>query len=228
MLSVAEEGGDQALRGWGLFALGRTQWTLGEDRVAAATLKEACAILRDVPDRQILVSALGDSAYCLLRRGDLVAATATLEEVAQLIATHEVRGFHAHALYWLLEAYLEHFQRATETERRIWERKVLSSIGVVRRQARVDVEAHPGLHRLLGRYHFLRGETQAARAEWDSSLAWGEKLRFVPELGWTHAEMGWWLSDREHSDTAAALFDGMGARGELARLHAMRMPAQRR
>ncbi len=228
MLEVAEGGADQALRGWGLFVQGRSQWTVGEDQQALASLREAATILREVPDRQILVRALSDTGYCLLRRGDLVAATAALEEVAQLIATYQIRGFHSHALYWMLEAYLEHFQRASESERTIWERKVRSSVAIVQRQARIDVEARPGLHRLLGRYHFLRDEPERARAEWDSSLAWGEKLRFVPELGWTHAEMGWWLSDREHLDRAAKLFDGMGARGELARLNAMRMPAQRR
>jgi tetratricopeptide (TPR) repeat protein len=228
MLEVAEEGADQSLRGWGLFVLGRAQWTLGEDPRAQASLREAAAILRDVPDRQILVRALSDAGYCQMRRGDLAAATATLEEVAQLIQTHEIRGFHSHALYWLLEAYLEHFQRASDVQRKQWDEKIAAGIAAVRRQARIDVEARPGLHRLQARSHWLHGDQARAKAEWDAAIAWGEKLRFVPELAWTHAEMGWWLSSREHLDRAASLFDQMGAREEVARLNAMRMSAERR
>ena len=228
MLEVAEEGADQSLRGWGLFVLGRAQWTVGEDQRAQASLREAATILRAVPDRQILVRALSDVGYCQMRKGDLGAATATLEEVAQLITTYEIRGFHSHALNWLLEAYLEHFQRASDVERGVWDRKIDASIKAVKRQARIDVEAEPGMHRLLGRHHWLRGDKVRAKAEWDASIAWGDKLRFVPELAWSYAEMGWWLSSREHLDRAAALFDSMGAKGELARLNAMRLSAERR
>jgi class 3 adenylate cyclase/tetratricopeptide (TPR) repeat protein len=228
MLEVAEEGADQALRGWGLFVLGRAQWAVGDDQRATASLREAAAILREVPDRQILVRALSDLGYCQMRKGDLGAATATLEEVAQLIAAYEIRGFHSHALNWLLEAYLEHFQRASDVERKIWDKKIDASVKAVERQARIDVEAQPGLHRLLGRRHWLRGDKARARAEWDASIAWGERLRFVPELAWTYAEMGWWLSSREHLDRAASLFDRTGAPNEIARLNAMRLSAERR
>jgi tetratricopeptide (TPR) repeat protein len=227
MLGVAEEGGDHALRGWGLFVLGRTQWTLGDDAGALVSLREAEAILRSIPDRQILVSALGDLGYCLLRRGDLVAATTTLEQVAQLITTYEVRGFHAHALYWLLEAYIERFERASGAECPIWEQKIRTAMVNVERQARHDVEAQPGLARLRGRFHWLHDQHEKARAEWESSIALAEKLRFIPELAWTNAEMGWWLTSREHLDRAADLFRQMGAPGELGRQNAMRMSARR-
>ncbi len=228
MVRVAEEGADEALRGWGLFVLGRTQWSAGQDERALATLNESATILREVPDRQILVRTLGDIGYCLLRRGDLAGATKVLEEGRQLIAQHGIRGFHSHALNWLLEVYLEHMQRAPETERRLWHSKIGQAIRAVERQARVDVEAQPGLHRLRGRFAWLKDERGVAEKEWRTSLEWGERLRFVHELAWTHAEMSWWLGSRDHLDEAAELFERVGSPGELARMNARRLSAERR
>jgi class 3 adenylate cyclase/tetratricopeptide (TPR) repeat protein len=228
MLDVAEEGADHVLRGWGLFVLGRGQWSGGEDDAALVSLRESAAILRAVPDRQILLRSLGDIGFCLLRRGDIGGATAVLEEVGQLIAQHSVRGYYSHVLEWLLQAYLEHAERAAPSERAVWDPKIEATLRAVERQSRVDAEARPGLYRLRGRSAWLKGDRERADAEWRMSIDWGERLRFVPELAWTHAEIGWWLSSREHLDKAAALFDGMGSHGELARMNAMRMSAQRR
>ena len=227
MLQVADEGADNVLRGWGLFVLGRAQWSTGDDDGALSSLRESAAILRPVPDRQILLRALGDAGFCLLRRGDLIGATATLEEVAEIIAAHQVRGYHALPLLWLLEAYLEHLERAAVSERGIWRAKVKVALRAVEQQARIDAEAWPGMHRLRGRLEWLEGRRANAEAEWRKSLEWGERLRFVPEIAWTYAETGWWLSSREHLDRAAALFDGMGWSGELERSNAKRMSAQR-
>ena len=227
MLHVADEGADNVLRGWGLFVLGRAQWSTGDDEGALESLRESAAILRPVPDRQILLRALGDAGFCQLRRGDLVAATATLEEVADIIATHQVRGYHALQLLWLVEAYLEHLERASTSQRGEWSAKVAAALRAVERQARIDPEAWPGLHRLRGRLHWLQGRRAEAEAEWRKALDSAERLRFVPELAWIHSEAGWWLSDREHLDRAAELFDGMGWRGELERSNAKRMSAQR-
>jgi len=227
MLHVADEGADNVLRGWGLFVLGRAQWSTGDDDGALASLRESAAILRTVPDRQILLRSLGDAGFCLLRRGDLIGATAALEEVAEIIASHKVRGYHALPLLWLLEAYLEHLERASVSERGLWHAKVTIALRAVERQARIDAEALPGLYRLRGRLAWLEGRRANARAEWRTSIEWGERLRFVPEIAWTYAETGWWLSDREHLDRAAALFDSMGWTGELERSNAKRMSAQR-
>jgi len=227
MLHVADEGADNVLRGWGLFVLGRAQWSTGEDDAALASLRESAAILRSIPDRQILLRALGDTGYCLLRRGDLVAATATLEEVAEIVAVHRVRGYHSLAVLWLLDAYLDHVERASASERDGWRVKVKTALHAVERQARIDAEAWPGLHRLRGRLRWLEGRRGDAQAEWRKSIDLAERLRFIPELAWTHAEIGWSLSDREHLDRAAALFDGMGWAGELERLNVRRMSARR-
>jgi tetratricopeptide (TPR) repeat protein len=227
MLQVADEGADNVLRGWGLFVLGRAQWSTGDDDGALASLRESAAILRPVPDRQILLRSLGDLGFCLLRRGDLIGATAALEEVAEIIADHRVRGYHALPLIWLLEAYLEHLERASASERGLWHAKVKNALRAVERQARIDPEALPGLHRLRGRLEWLEGRRANAEAEWRKSIGSGERLRFIPELAWTYAETGWWLSDREHLDRAAALFDGMGWPGELERSNAKRMSARR-
>ena len=227
MLQVADEGADNVLRGWGLFVLGRAQWSTGDDEGALASLRESAAILRPVPDRQILLRSLGDIGFCLLRRGDLIAATATLEEVAEIIAAHHVRGYHALPLIWLLEAYLEHLERASVSERGVWHPKVKAALRAVERQARIDAEAWPSMHRLRGRLEWLEGRRAQAEAEWRKSVEWGERLRFVPEIAWTYAETGWWLSSREHLDRAAALFDGMGWPGALERSNAQRMSAQR-
>jgi len=227
MLQVADEGADNVLRGWGLCMLGRAQWSTGDDEGALASLRESAAILRPVPDRQILLRALGDTGFCLLRRGDLVGATAALEEVAEIIASHQVRGYHALPLLWLLEAYLEHLERAPASERGVWDQKLKIGRRAVERQARIDPEARPGMYRLRGRLEWLEGRHANAEAEWRKSLEWGERLRFVPELAWTYAETGWWLSSRERLDRAAALFDGMGWLGELERSTAKRMSARR-
>jgi hypothetical protein len=227
MLHVADEGADNVLRGWGLFVLGRAQWSTGDDDGALVSLRESAAILRPVPGRQILLRSLGDTGFCLLRRGDLLGATAALEEVAEIIASHKVRGYHALPLLWLLEAYLEHLERASASERGLWHGKVKVALHAVERQARIDAEALPGMHRLRGRLEWLEGRRAAAQAEWRTSVAWAERLRFVPEIAWTYAETGWWLSDREHLDRAAALFDSMGWTGGLERSTAKRMSAQR-
>jgi tetratricopeptide (TPR) repeat protein len=227
MLQVADEGADNVLRGWGLFVLGRVQWSTGDDVVALATLRESATILRPVPDRQILVRALGDIGFCLLRRGDLIGATATFEEVTEIIDSHQVRGYHGLPLVWTLEAYLERLERASAPERSLWYPKVKLAVRALERQARIDAEARPGLHRLRGRLDWLEGRRARAEIEWRASVEWGERLRFVPEIAWTYAETGWWLSSREHLDRAAALFDGMGWPGELERSNAKRMSAQR-
>jgi class 3 adenylate cyclase/tetratricopeptide (TPR) repeat protein len=227
MLQVADEGADNVLRGWGLFVLGRAQWSTGDDEGALASLRESAAILRPVPDRQILLRSLGDTGFCLLRKGDLIGATAALEEAAEVIAAHQVRGYHALPLIWLLEAYLEHLERASVSERGVWAPKVTTALRAVERQARIDAEALPGMHRLRGRLHWLEGRRARAEAEWRRSIEWGERLRFVPEIAWTFAETGWWLSSREHLDRAEALFDGMGWPGELERSNAKRMSAHR-
>jgi tetratricopeptide (TPR) repeat protein len=227
MLHVADEGADNVLRGWGLFVLGRAQWSTGDDDSAIASLRESAGILRPVPDRQILLRSLGDTGFCLLRRGDLVGATAALEEVAEIVVAHRVRGYHALSLLWLLEAYLEHLERATPSDRELWQTKVKVAQRAVERQARFDVEARPGMHRLLGRLEWLQGRRASAETEWRKSLEWAERLRFVPEVAWTYAETGWWLSNREHLDKAAGLFDGMGWPGELERANTKRMSARR-
>lgn len=227
MLQVAEEGADHVLRGWGLFVRGRAQWSVGDDDAALVSLRESATILRAVPDRQILLRSLGDTGFCLLRRGDIGGATAVLEEVSQLIAQHRVRGYHSHMLQWLLQAYLEHAERAAPSERAVWDPKIEATLKAFEAQARINAEAWPGLYRLRGRFAWLKGERARADAEWRTSLEWAERLGFVPELAWTHAEIGWWLSSREHLDQAAELFDRMGSHGELARMNAMRMSAQR-
>jgi class 3 adenylate cyclase/tetratricopeptide (TPR) repeat protein len=227
MLQVADEGADNVLRGWGLFVLGRAQWSMGEDAAALASLRESAGILRPVPDRQILLRALGDTGFCLLRRGDLAGATAALEDVAEIVATHRVRGYHALPLLWLLEAYLEHLERSSPSERDLWRGKVKLALRAVDRQARFDVEARPGMHRLGGRLEWLEGRRADAEIEWRKSLEWAERLRFVPEMAWTYAEIGWCQSSRAHLDKAAALFDGMGWPGELERMNAKRMSARR-
>jgi tetratricopeptide (TPR) repeat protein len=227
MLQVADEGADHVLRGWGLFVLGRSQWSTGDDEGALESLRESVAILRPVPDRQILVRSLGDVGFCLLRRGDLIGATAALEEVGLIIADHQVRGYHALPLVWLVEAYLEHLERASVSERGLWRAKVTIALRALERHARIDPEALPGLHRLRGRLAWLDGRPADAGAEWRTGIAAAERLRFIPEMAWTYAESGWWLSDREHLDRAAALFDRMGWRGELERSTAKRMAARR-
>jgi tetratricopeptide (TPR) repeat protein len=228
MLQVADEGADSNLRGWALAVVGRAQWTLGAYDDALRSLRESAAILRDVPDRVILVRTLGDIGVCLLRRGDLPAATKVLEEAQQLVTQYEVHGYHAQLLHWRLEVYLEHWQRASATERALWVPKIDDALRTVMQQARFDIEARPGQHRLQGRLAWLQGRHAEAEADWRMALELAEKLRFIPELAWIHAEMGWWLNSREHVDRASELFDGMGSRGELARLNAMRTSAQQR
>ncbi|HEV8229557.1 MAG TPA: adenylate/guanylate cyclase domain-containing protein, partial [Candidatus Limnocylindria bacterium] len=183
MLVVAEEGAEQVLRGWGLYVLGRSQWSIGDDVRALASLRESSAILRQVPDRHTLLRALGDTGFCLLRQGDLAGATAVLEEVRELILQHSIRGFHSHVWHWLLEAYLEHAERAAGSERDVWLPKIRATIRSIERQGRVDAEAWPGLHRLRGRFEWLQGRRANAQVEWRKSLDWAERLRFVPELG---------------------------------------------
>jgi len=226
MVRVAEDGADQVLRGWGLFVLGLGQAVSADLDAAVATEREAVATLRAVHDRQIIPHALGVLGHSLLLRGELDAATEVLEEAAEIIERHMVRGFDWFTFNPLALAYLEHAERADGRERDGWMRKADRALRWSERQARIDVEAWAGLHRARGRREWLLGHRERAQAEWRKGLAWAERLRFVFELAAINAEMAWWLESAEHRERAAELFAQMGTPAEVDRLHGLRRAAQ--
>ena len=220
-IEVADEAADHVLRGWGLVMLGRAQWLLGEDDAALASLGAAATILRAVPDRRILVLALGDTGYCLLRRGDMGGALKVLEEARDLMTAYTIRGHHSHAISTLVLAYMQQAEIANERDRKAWYAKADATLRTLGRQARIDVEARPALHRLRGRREWLRGRRSKAEAAWRTSLDWGERLRFLPELALTHAEIGRRTGRREHLDRALEIFAKMGASADVTRVRAL-------
>jgi class 3 adenylate cyclase/tetratricopeptide (TPR) repeat protein len=220
-LEVADEAGDQVVRAWGLLCLGRSQWTIGEDAAALASLYAAAQILRAVPDRQILVRVLGDIGWCLLRRGELDGATTVLEEARELMARYRIRGYHSTVMAPLAVAYLEQADRAPSDARDQWHAKAGDALQMLRKQASFDAEAQPIFRRVRGRYEWALGRRSRAEAEWRAALARAEELRFAPEIALTHFEIGRATGRAAHLEQAARIFDEMGASADAARARAL-------
>jgi tetratricopeptide (TPR) repeat protein len=213
---VGEAGADHHVLAWGLHTLGRTRLQAGAVDEAADHLRRAITLFAGVPDHQFAQCATSDLAHCDMRRGNLQAARARLEESRAVIASRRFRGFLC-ASTWvgLAELAVRSAEGAAGPEHRAALRRARRACrGALRQSARTP-EAAAAAARLRGTLEWLAHHRRRARRWWAASLAAGTRLGARQEVGLTHLEIGRRIGDRPSLERAAELFAAIGADGDL-------------
>jgi eukaryotic-like serine/threonine-protein kinase len=214
--------------------------------VRAGRHDEARAVLRDALDRFATMDqftmrsehaiALGAHAVASLRAGDQAAAWESAARAAALLT--ESRP----VAYWLLEA----IGRTSEALFGLLEigapspahhRAVLARAEQVVRAGRQFARMFPiGWPLALlsaGSLAWMQGRRRRGRTQWRRALAVACRLEMPFETARAHAELGRHMPDdtgarREHLARAAAIFEQLGSRWELAMVQAWRDTAEAR
>ena len=218
MTHVGQEAADEAVRRFGLLALGSTLLQTGALDEAVAHLQTAIQLCEAAPDYQGLPLARSDLGQCYLRQRKLADALAILEATHQLMVQHGLRGpLFAPVYNTIAEAYLVAVEQADDGERSVLLRKAEHACQTALKQGKHYRAELPGASRWQGTYEWLRGKPGHAEKWWQRSLAAAEELGMPYELGRTHLEMGQRLGDRAHLERAEAIFAAMGAKWDQAK-----------
>jgi class 3 adenylate cyclase/tetratricopeptide (TPR) repeat protein len=177
VVRVADGAGDRHALGWGLQVLGRALRQLGRTAEAAETLRRAIGILREIPDYQTLVTALGELAYCEISDGRASEAVPLVEEADRLMRERGLLGFlstiprlarAATCLVCVETAPLE------ERDRRL--KEAAKACRAALAQGRWDSTALAPAERYQGTLEWLRGRHRRALERWQKSLDHAERL----------------------------------------------------
>jgi len=216
LIKAGEDMQDLAALCAGELLQGLTGYWRGDWEQAAAHYRQAVDLAERIPDHMNLVENLAGLTRCLLRLGRWPEAQEALARAREMVTQHEIKGdvagkFSVCAFETTLWA-AEHLPDA-RTE---WLGRARAAMREARKQARAFRPAEPETWRLCGRYEWLCGRPDAARAWWEKSLARAEELDHRLDWGVTALEMGLRLGDETLRDAGRARLEEAGAMGAIA------------
>ena len=183
---VGEETGDRYMKVLGWLRIGNDLLDEGNLTGAEEHLVRASDAARAIPDALLLVRGQALLGLCWLRRGNVDAAIAILEDADRIIRQRHIRTLHATtARNGRVEAYLAAAERAGPAR---WLDKARQASKESFRQARLDRGALPGAYRWRGSYEWSRGHAAAARVWWERSAVEAKAMGLPFELEQTHEE----------------------------------------
>ena len=182
---------------------------------AAVHYRRAAELAASIPDYMSQVENLAGLARCLVRLERWEEAQKTLAQARETMLAHDVKGdaagkFSVAALEAALWA-AEHIPEA----RADWLTQAKAAMTEARKQAQAFRPAQPEVWRLCGRYEWLRGRPDAARAWWEKSLARAEALDHRLDWAVTALEMGIRLDAASLRAQGRARLAAAGAVGEV-------------
>jgi len=223
IIRVSQDAGDHQAWGWGLFMLAAALDQAGALDEAIAKMRQALDLLKSVPDHQVVVYASGILGRCYLRQGNIQQGLSVLEEGCQLVREHRLRGFSCIPVrLHLAQAYLIGAEQAGESARGAAMKKAQPACTIALKLAKFDRAAQIAAYRMQGTQEWLKGKPGRAQRWWQRSLGAANALEARYELGLTYLEMGKFLKNFGHLETAESIFEELGARFDWAQAQKLR------
>lgn len=210
VVRVADGAGDRHALGWGLQVLGRALRQLGLTAEAAETLRRAIVILREIPDYQTLVTALGELAYCEISADRVTEAVPLVEEADRLIRERGLLGFLSTTPRLARAATcLVGVETAPREERDKRLNEAATACRAALSQGRWDRAALAPAERYQGTLEWLRGRQRRALKRWRTSLDHAERLGARYERAVTLLEIAQRSNGSSARDSAAEAFTSL-------------------
>jgi class 3 adenylate cyclase/tetratricopeptide (TPR) repeat protein len=217
LVRVGQDGGDSQTLAYGLMMRATAERCLGRFDASESSSRAVMEICRSIPDYSALAHAGGNLGLCHLRRGDLTAAIAVLEETTRLIDDRGVKGYAITlARNALGEAYLVEAEQARGPARAGALKKAKRACRAAWKQGRCFRGGLPSAMRSQGTWAWLKGKHDSARRWWERSGTVAKELGARYETAMTWLEMGQRLDERELLERATQVFGEIGAEFDLA------------
>ncbi|MFN2138625.1 MAG: adenylate/guanylate cyclase domain-containing protein [Candidatus Promineifilaceae bacterium] len=170
-----------------------------------------------LPDYVIMLSAWGWLGRSYLALGEVKKALEILEN-GEHIALENAGNLWGYVYLGngLSEVYLTLAESAEGPARQQWLQKAREVCRRSLKEARGVRLGLPQAQMFQGRCEWLRGRPQAAQEWWTRALATAERTNYRVDMALIHLEMGRYLHNRTHLETAEAMFEEMGAAQFLA------------
>jgi tetratricopeptide (TPR) repeat protein len=214
---IANETSDRQAFAWSSIAAGFAQQSAGEHDAALATLERSCELLASIPDPRLLAHARGMRCMSLMKLGRIEEALDSAERACELIRRNSLTGdlctqsWLSHAEVRL--AILESANPGSATAAR---RAASKAVKAMLRQGRnVRDSGAAEAHRVAGTFEWLRGKQDKALAQWEQGLSEAQALGAPRAWARLLFERGRRTGSKPDLYEAAALFEKIGATGEL-------------
>ena len=210
LLRVADGAGDRHALGWGLQVLGRALRQLGRTAEAAETLRRAIGIVREIPDYQTLVTALGELAYCEISAGRVTEAVPLVDEADRLMRERGLLGFLSTTPRLARAATcLASVETAPPELRDARLNEAARACRAALSQGRWDRAAIAPAERYQGTLEWLRGRHGRALKRWQKSLDHAARLGARYERALTLLEIAQRSNGAGARDSAAEAFTSL-------------------
>lgn len=213
VIQVSQDAGDRQAWGWGLFMLASTLDQAGEIETAIAKMVQALDLVRSVPDYQVITYASAILARCYLRQGDLSQAFSALNEGANLIRQHHLKGFSCVPNFiYQAQAYLMWAERTRDAPDL---QQAYKAIASAEKQIKYARASEINTCRLRGTWEWLSGHPSRARQWWERSLRVADILGARYEGALTKLEMGRLLKEKTYLSQAQETFSDLQAKHDM-------------
>jgi tetratricopeptide (TPR) repeat protein len=215
MVKTGREKGDLVVQCWGLWIQGNAQRHLGQLDQAVLTLKEAVELAQRSQVHLFYKLGLEELGQSYLRQGSLELALNSQDTLLSYHAEYPKTTASFPLYNCVAEAYLQAVEQCTEAEQKEWFKQADWACRKLLKHGQKFNAQMPDAMRLRGTYEWLKGKPAAAQTWWQRSLAFAEKIGQRYDIGMAHLEIGRRVSNRDHLESAAAIFAEIGAQWDL-------------
>ena len=214
---TADEASDRDLLAHSLVVRAQVEWFVGSFELAIPGLEKAIDLFKSVGNVSGVAYASGTLGRTYLRLGDLRRASIAVEDAIRSVESRGLRGTltvwprlaHAECSLFLAEQPEVPRRDAALAKARVACKRAMALARTMRTYLPIAL-------RLEGTYLWLIRKPAEAQENWERSVRIATELNALPDLGFTHLEIGLRLDQTEHLRKAEEIFSRIGAAYDLA------------